>query len=57
MVRIRTVICPSPSRCAGPSLSPHAGRGAWAFFSLAPHGGERGGVRGLRMLLLSLGGG
>jgi hypothetical protein len=48
MVRIRTVVCPSPSRCAGPSLSPHAGRGASALFSLAP----RGGVRGYRTVSL-----
>jgi hypothetical protein len=52
MVRIRTVVCPSPSRCAGPSLSPHAGRGASALFSLAPPGGERGGVRGYRTVSL-----
>jgi hypothetical protein len=51
--------CPSPSHAsgAGPSLSPHAGRGrALPFFSLAPLGGERVGVRGLPVVFVLAGG-
>src|ERR1700738_203659 len=32
-------LTPSPSRCAGPSLSPQAGRGASSAYSLAPPAG------------------
>ena len=41
-LRCTTADCPSPSRYAGPSLSPQAGRGA-QLFSLAPLAGRRSG--------------
>lgn len=49
---------PSPSHAsgAGPFLSPQAGRGV-VLVSLAPHGGERVGVRGLGLTALPRRGG
>jgi hypothetical protein len=55
---MHTEVRPSPAdqvqgrlhRCAGPFLSPQARRGA-VLSSLAPLGGERVGVRGLRTVL------